>query len=67
MAKHRILQRPSAIDPSVALYEVEELIALNWWHSCGTFDTLKEAEQRVSVLKKQEKYKVKKQVLFVYD
>lgn len=67
MAKHRILQRPSAIDPSVALYEVEELIALDWWHTCGTFDTIHEAEQRVFDLKKQEKCKVKRQVLFVYD
>jgi hypothetical protein len=67
MAKHRIIRRPSALDPSAAIYEIEESIVFNWWHLCGVFDTFEEAEQRVFNLKKQEQYKVKRQVIRVYD
>lgn len=67
MAKHRIVRRPSTIDPSVALYEVEELIMLDWWMTCGTFDTLEEAEERVTVLKKQESNKIQRQVIRIYE
>lgn len=67
MAKHRIIRRPSALDPSVAIYEIEELIVFNLWHLCGVFDTFEEAEQRIFNLKKQEQCKVKRQVIRVYD
>jgi hypothetical protein len=65
MAKHRIFQRPSCVDPSTALYDVEEL-CLWWWVNHGTFDTIEEAEQRIAYLKKTEKYKVQKRVIREY-
>lgn len=66
MSKHRIVQRPSYIDPVTALYEVEERGWL-WWKPRGTFDSLESAKERVVELKNQAGRKVKRQVIGVYD
>lgn len=66
MAKHRIVQRPSFLNPSSAVYDVEEKVWFSW-EPRGTFDKLEEAKKRVFELKKQEPYTIKRKVIRVYE
>jgi hypothetical protein len=66
MSKYRIVKRASALDPTTAVYDVDEK-ACWWWETCGTFGTLLQAEKRVVDLKQQQQYRVKREVIRLYD
>jgi hypothetical protein len=44
MARFRIVQKPSALDPRRTIYEVQEKYLL-WWQYLNTFLDLNEAEE----------------------
>jgi hypothetical protein len=44
MARFRIVQKPSVLDPCKPMYEVQEK-ELWWWNFCNVFYDLNEAEK----------------------
>lgn len=63
---YRIVQRASVLDPTTAVYEVDEKVCW-WWEACGTFDTLLQAEKRVIDLKQKQQYRVERKVIRIYE
>lgn len=67
MPKHRIIERPSVLDPTQPVYEVEERI-LWWWQNMGLCTSLQEAQDRVKDLRRIAKeVRVKRRVVQEYD
>ena len=66
MARYRIVQRPSYVIPSEAIFIVEERDFI-WWKHVGLCISLQEAEQRVAELQKAERNPVETKVVKEYN
>lgn len=66
MARYRIVQRPSYVIPSEAIFVVEERDFIWWKHVC-LFMSLEKAEQRVAELQKAERNLVETKVVKEYN
>jgi len=67
MPKYRIIERPSVLDRTQPIYEVEER-TLWWWQHMGLLDSLQEAQERVEELRRSAAMvTVKRRVVQEYD
>jgi hypothetical protein len=66
MARYRIVQRPSYIDPTEPVFVVERKI-LFWWEDAGLCMSLDEAVRRIVQLRLAEVKPVKTMVVKEYD
>lgn len=67
MPRYRIIERPSLLDPTDPVYEVEERI-MWWWQNMGLCVSLQEAQNRVEDLRRASSaVKVQRRIIQEYD
>jgi len=66
MARYRIVQRPSYVNPRQIFFTVEQREFI-WWTHVGLTLSLEEAEQRVAELQEAERYPVETKVVKEYS
>ena len=66
MARYRIVQRPSYVDPRQAIFLVEKRDFI-WWKHVGVSMSLEEAEQRVAELQRAGRNRVETKVVKEYS
>ena len=64
MTRYRIIRKPSYLQPTQSVYDVEKRV-LWWWENAGSsFLTFEAAKERISELQAAEANPIKRQVVY---